>query len=63
MVHYRSLGSADGEFEPQCRAAVITEVVDDDLVGLTVFNPTGLFFHRREQGDKPGQWHWPERVE
>lgn len=89
MVHYRSYGTPGGEYQPQCRAAVITEVgswVDgevtptgdgtrtveqtwyEEAVGLSVQNPTGLFFDRgilhAEPADHPdglpgGTWHWP----
>lgn len=69
MVHYVSYGTPKGEYSSQCRAAVITQVWDtdgapgQDMVGLAVLNPTGLFFHEqtRHAGDgKPGgTWHWP----
>ncbi|HET6291010.1 MAG TPA: hypothetical protein VFG15_30235 [Amycolatopsis sp.] len=73
MVHYMARGSADGEFPPVCRAAVVTEAdaVDPERVGLCVLNPGGLFFRPLDAGgcehdevDKlGGTWHWPERVE
>jgi hypothetical protein len=77
VVHYVSLGSADGKYPSVCRAAVITEVVfsamtspgvqtKSDIVGLAVLNPSGLFFDRAiaydDQFGTPGTWHWPERV-
>ena len=64
-------------FTTECRAAVITEVPDiggpyvngedvpNELVGLCVLNPQGMFFNEAEhsEDDKPGgTWHWPERV-
>lgn len=69
IVHYRSRGSADGAFQPQCVAAIITLVWDDDgdgqEVGLSVLNPAGLFFAERirhdQEGLSPGSWHWPEQ--
>ncbi|MFD4314974.1 hypothetical protein [Streptomyces sp. NPDC058548] len=77
-VHYVSHGTPvreDGTraFEPQCRAAIITEVDPDSpgRVGLAVVNPTGLFFHPLSAGGAElaegedraaGSWHWPERV-
>jgi hypothetical protein len=80
VVHYVSHGTPvreDGSqaFESTCRAAIIAGIPypDEpdiaDSVDLTVFNPTGLFFHaacpHEEPEDGPlvgGTWHWPERV-
>jgi len=61
IVHYVSYGSAGGEYKPACRAALVTEVREDDI-GLGVINPTGLFFDRqvRESDEHTGgTWHWP----
>ena len=72
IVHYRSYGTPGGEYTPQCRAAVITEVhADSEQVGLAVLNPTGTFFHPLAAGGCAhdegqvygGTWHWPEREE
>lgn len=72
IVHYVSYGTPGGEYESECRAAVITEVNDIDgtepvLVGLAVLNPSGMFFNRNIEADfsrapEGGTWHWPERV-
>lgn len=78
IVHYVSFGTPNGEFGKACRAAVVTEVADDErgTVGLAVLNPAGQFFHplaaggcRHHEADEPGAhahpggtWHWPERV-
>jgi hypothetical protein len=67
FVHYVSYGTPGGEYKSECRAAVVTEVnpTDPDVVGLCVFNPTGLFFNRAIEHDSDshgGTWHWPERV-
>ncbi|MCX4986926.1 hypothetical protein [Streptomyces sp. NBC_00572] len=77
-VHYVSHGTpvrSDGSqaFPPACRAAIVTEVDQDDpgRVGLVVLNPTGQFFHPLAAGGSvhadaagmlAGSWHWPERV-
>lgn len=53
IVHYSSYGTPGGEYEPACRAAVITHVHPDldpaeqygPYVALAVLNPTGLFFN------------------
>lgn len=81
IVHYVSHGTPVGEdgkqaFSSQCRAAIVTEVHHVNLshVGLSVFNPTGMFFHPLAAGGcmqdessapnrKSGTWHWPERAE
>lgn len=67
IVHYMSLGTPKGEFLPACRAAIVTEVDDDDTVGLCVLNPTGIFLNQHLAHDEDtkagGTWHWPERVD
>lgn len=48
----------------------VTIKIDSDgsirSVGLCVLNPTGFYFLRHvpydATGQKPGTWHWPERV-
>lgn len=54
-VHYVSAGSPireDGtqQYPSTCRAAKITEVGENGVIGLVVFNPTGLHFHGLDQG-------------
>jgi len=65
IVHYVSYGTPGGEYTSECRAAVVTEVAGEDIVGLCVLNPTGQFFNRNVQHDESdrlgGTWHWPER--
>lgn len=67
IVHMTSRGSADGQFPPAARAAVITEVLDADAgrVHLCVLNPTGVF-HDLDvpyaEEPTPGHWSWPPRV-
>ena len=65
VVHYQSFGTPGGEYLPEPRAAIITEVQSEDLVGLAVLNPTGFFFNRDvkfSEEPKPGHWNWPPRV-
>lgn len=75
IVHYVSHGTPGGEYTSECRAAIVTEVDagDPDRVGLSVVNPTGLFFHSLAGGGcshddssdgshRGGTWHWPERA-
>jgi hypothetical protein len=63
VVHYQSYGTPNGEYKSLPRAAMITEVMDDDTVSLCVLNPTGMFFNQGvKYGDGPGQWSWPPKV-
>lgn len=65
IVHYQSYGTPGGEYLPEPRAAVITEVAEDGSVGLAVLNPTGFFFNRGvpfAEAPTPGHWNWPPRV-
>jgi hypothetical protein len=65
IVHMTSRGSADGQFPPAPRAAVITAVHDEGRVDLCVLNPTGLFFDLGvpyAEEPTPGHWSWPPRV-
>jgi hypothetical protein len=68
IVHYVSYGTPNGEYQPEHRAAVITEVLDGDshgIVNLCVLNPQGIFFtmsHNEEEDKRGGTWHWPERA-
>lgn len=67
IVHYVSYGTPKGEYESTCRAAIVTQVNDDQgSIGLCAINPTGLFFHEAlphdEYGKAGGTWHWPEQV-
>jgi len=67
IVHYQSYGTPGGEYLPEPRAAIITEVEGDSegRVGLCVLNPTGQFFNRLvpySPEPKPGHWNWPPRV-
>lgn len=65
IVHYRSHGSKDGVYEPECRAAIVTGVEYQTAVDLTVFNPEGIFLKQACAYDATntggGTWHWPER--
>ena len=62
MVHYHSYGTPNGEYHPEPRAAVVTQVGVDGNVGLAVLNPTGMFFNPDvpySTVPKPGHWTWP----
>lgn len=73
VVHYQSYGTPNGEFLPEPRAAIVTEVDDsfgdaenpETRVGLCVLNPTGMYFNpgvKFAPEPTPGHWNWPPRV-
>jgi hypothetical protein len=66
IVHYRSYGTPNGEYKPECRAAIITSVGVNEQCSLAVMNPTGMFFNESvvhsEEDFGAGTWHWPEGV-
>ena len=65
VVHYVAYGTPGGEYLPEHRAAIITEVGLGGHAGLCVLNPTGMFFNRDvpySEEPKGGTWHWPEYV-
>lgn len=62
IVHYRA-SDVDKPI-----AAIVTEINDDDTVGLTIFPPyvktytsVSYFVGAVKHGDEPGQWNWPPR--
>jgi hypothetical protein len=65
VVHYVGYGTPKGEYGQECRAAIITEVIDATKVMLFIMNPKGVFFTESTldpEEKKGGTWHWPERV-
>lgn len=71
IVHYHSFGTPGGEYLPEPRAAIITEIVEDSdrthapVVSLAVLNPTGMFFNQSviySEAPTPGHWSRPPRV-
>ncbi|WP_201790366.1 hypothetical protein [Prescottella equi] len=73
-VHYQSYGTPGGEYLPEPRAAIITEVKELDpvpehgipYVSLCVVNPTGLFFKEDlpfAETPTPGHWNYMPRTE
>ena len=70
VVHYQSYGTPGGEFLPEPRAAIVTEVRGEMPDGtfrasLCVLNPTGMFFTQDldyAETPTPGCWNWPPRV-
>lgn len=68
IVHYQSYGTPGGEYLPEPRAAIITEVSAarrEGIVALAVLNPNGMFFNPGvpfAEEPTPGHWNWPPRV-
>lgn len=51
--------------DPAALRAEDRELLPNQMVGLCVLNPTGLFFNDCEHDEydkRGGTWHWPERV-
>lgn len=61
VVHYVSLGSADGQYPATCRAAIVTEIdtapvsLGGQRIGLAVINPAGIFL--RSLGEGGARYH------
>lgn len=72
IVHYQAYGTPGGEYKAQPRAAIVTDVPEENSpashegrVSLCVLNPTGCFFNQSvpySATPKPGHWNWPPRV-
>ncbi|QAU06236.1 hypothetical protein SEA_RICKMORE_1 [Gordonia phage Rickmore] len=64
IVHYQSYGTPNGEFLPEPRPAIITEVKENGVVSATVFQPQGMYFNDLPFAEvpTPGHWNWPPRV-
>lgn len=65
IVHYKSYGTPGGEYEPECRAAVVAAVAseaDNPILNLVVLNPTGVFFntaaYAHQSAHEGGTWHY-----
>lgn len=61
VVHYHSYGTPNGEYLPEPRAAVVTQLLEDKRVGLCVLNPTGQFFNQDvpfAEIPTPGHWNF-----
>lgn len=72
IVHYVSHGTPGGEYTQECRAAIVTGIVEDaanmGCVSLAVLSPAGMLFdphvaHNETTEQRGGTWHWPERID
>lgn len=65
VVHY--IPGVQPDNSSPCRAALITEVVSDELVHLVAFSAHDSAHWHNVPNSEPihgrGSWHWPERVE
>lgn len=70
IVHYQGSGTLAGEYKNNTIAAIVTRVSEMEMsdgsivVGLCIFNPTGLFFNQTvfySEEPMPGHWSWPPR--
>jgi len=65
-VHYVGLGHSLGTYTSTCRAALVTNLKDENTVSLAVFGESGVFFYKDvtyDEGKASGTWHWPEPVD
>lgn len=65
IVHYMSLGSADGLYPPETQAAIVTGVNQDGTPSLLVLYKTGMFnLESVPFAETPtrGRWNWPPKV-
>lgn len=62
IVHFHSVHEITRQ--PILHAAIITDVVNDECVNLTVFSNNGLPYPLLgvQMGGDYGKWSWPERV-
>lgn len=72
QVIYQSFGTPNGEYNPENRAAIVTQICEPEAsdndekdghpyVGLVIFNPSGLYFNPKvpySKEPKPGHWSW-----
>lgn len=66
IVHYTTAGHSLGVKAGTCRAAIVTEIKDEQTVSLAVFTTRGTLFYEaltRDDSKTGGTWHWPEREE
>lgn len=64
IVHYQPLGQQEG-FLPAPQAAIITQIVAPDVVGLAILTPNGMLFTPDcpfSEEPSPYCWSWPQRV-
>jgi hypothetical protein len=65
IVWYQAHGSPNGQHKSEPRAAIVTEVVTETVIGLCVLNPSGLFFNQGcnyDEAGGPGTWRWPAKL-
>lgn len=65
IVHFVSAGHSLGTYSSTCRAAIVTDVKDDNSISCAVFSGKGMYFYEGltyDEGNAGGTWHWPEMV-
>ncbi len=59
-VMYKPYGAPHGDTTPDLKAAIVTKVIQDNMVNLVVFHDNGFeFILGANIGDREGQWNWP----
>lgn len=70
IVHYQSYGTPGGEYQPEPRAAIVTQVTGlatatGQFVSLLVLYPNGSSNKAKvpyAEEPTPGHWNWPPRT-
>lgn len=58
IVHYMSYGTPNGEFEPEVRPAIVTEIHENNQISATVFQPQGWYVNNLKFAETPTPGHW-----
>lgn len=64
IVHYVAAGHSLGTYSSTCRAAIVTDVKNDNEIAAAVFSGKGMWFYEnlvQDESKAGGSWHWPER--
>lgn len=58
VVQYMSYGTPNGEFKPEVRPAIVVEILEDNKIAATVFQPQGFYQNKLPFAETPTPGHW-----
>lgn len=58
VVQYMSYGTPNGEFVPEVRPAIVVEILEDNKIAATVFQPQGFYQNKLPFAETPTPGHW-----